>query len=272
MRAGAHTIEDAARNCQRRASVQVITFKCGTGALSGVEFVDVEEPNVKKPIVVAAMQDMGNVASIAIDLINKNLQTRLFRYVSASYPDYVVDKGGYIDYKQQRWEYRYAEDMIVFGGGSSQPQTSKELYDLCGDVIDVAKKYSAQLIYTLGAFHTYRRTENQPQTLVTTTSQELTERVGKLGVEKTPGSSLITGFNGLILGFAKRNDIQGIGLYAEINEPRIPQYRSAKSVLKTLERLIYLKFGELNELDVMAEAVDNEMKKVGRTDRWYDIT
>jgi len=237
-----------------------------------MEFVKVEELDLKKPIVIAAMQDMGNVASIAIDLMNKNLKTQLFRYVVTPYPDYVVDKGGYIDYQQQRWEYRYGKDIIVFGGGAGQPQTSEELYELCQDVIDVAKEYSAQLIYTLGAFHTDKKIENEPRTFVTTTSRELMEQVSKLGIETTPGSSLITGFNGLILGFAKTNGIQGIGLYGEINDPRIPQYRSAKGVLQTLERLTYLKFGELGELDVMAEALDKEMK-ARRSDRpWYDIT
>lgn len=237
-----------------------------------MEFVKVEEPELKKPIVIAAMQDMSNVASIAIDLINKNLKTHVFRYVSTPSPDYVIDKGGYIDYQQERWEYRYGKDIIVFGGGVGQPQTSEELYELCRDVIDVAKTYSAQLIYTLGAFHTDRKIENQPKTFVTTTSSELTEQIRKLGIETTPGSSLITGFNGLILGFAKLNGIQGIGLYGEINDPRIPQYRSAKSVLQTLERLTYQKFGELGELDVMAEGVDKEINKARRSDRpWYNI-
>lgn len=34
----------------------------------------------------------------------------------------------------------------------------------------------------------------------------------------TPTKSVITGFNGLILGYAKLNDIYGIGLYGEIDE------------------------------------------------------
>lgn len=237
-----------------------------------MQIVDVEEPEITKPIVIAAMQDMGNVASIAVDLINKSLKTRLFRYISAPYPDYVMDKGGTIDYQRQNWEYRYADGMIIFGGGIGQPQTNKELYELCDDVISTAKKYSAQFIYTLGAFHTARQTGKNPETLFTTTSPELTEQVSKIGVKPTPGSSLITGFNGLILGFAKDNGIQGIGLYGEINEPRLPQYRSAKSVLRTLERLTYQKYGNLEELDVMAEAVEKEMSKTKKSDSWYDIT
>ena len=92
-----------------------------------------------------------------------------------------------------------------------------------------------QLIYALGAFHTDRNFGKNPRTLVTTTSQELTDQIVKIGHNTTPGSSLITGFNGLMLGFAKRNNIQGIGLFAEIEDPQMLQYRSAKSLLVSLE-------------------------------------
>ncbi|TLY05940.1 MAG: hypothetical protein E6K92_00465 [Thaumarchaeota archaeon] len=230
-----------------------------------MEFVKVEEPQVSKPIMIAAMQDMGNVGSIAIDFINKSLQTQCFRYVSAPYPNYVVDKGGHIDFQQERWEYRYGKGVVVFGGGVGQPQTNHELYELCQDVIDVAKSYSVQLVYTLGAFHTDRNYGKSPRTLVTTTSQELTDQIAKLGIETTPGSSLITGFNGLILGYAKKNNMQGIGLYAEISDPQMPQYRSAKSLLVLLEKLTYQKFRGMQELDEIASAIDSELDRMKRS-------
>ena len=45
-------------------------------------FVKQEEPqDVQKPIIIAAMQDMGNVGSITIDALNKILSTKLFRQV-----------------------------------------------------------------------------------------------------------------------------------------------------------------------------------------------
>jgi hypothetical protein len=233
-----------------------------------VETVKVKEPSLSKPIMIAAMQDMGNVGSIAIDFINSSLHTDLFRYVRAPFPNYVLDRGGHIDFEQQRWEYRYSDGVIVFGGGTDQPQTNQELYDLCQDVIDIAKAYSVQLIYTLGAFHTNRDYGKHPKTLVTTTSPELTERIRTLGMEMTPGSSLITGFNGLVLGFAKSKGLQGIGLFAEIDDPQVPQYRSAKSLALTLEKLTYQKFPGIDELDQLAGAIDNEldrMKKSGDT-------
>ena len=228
-----------------------------------MNFLQEVEPDLQKPLIIAAMQDMGNIGSIVIDFINKNLKTTVFRQVSSSYPTFVIDNGGYIDLPEEKWEYRYAKDTIVFGGGLGQPQSSEELNALCQDVVDVAKKYSTRFIYTLGGFHTNREIGKEPKTFVTTTSAALTEHVRKLGVDTTPQSSIITGFNGLILGFAKINDIQGIGLYGELTDPKIPQYRAAKSIIKTLEKLTYQKFGDTKELDVMAEAVDDTVNSGG---------
>jgi uncharacterized protein len=226
-----------------------------------MEFIKLKDPNVNKPIMIAAMQDMGNVGSIAIDFINKSLQTKCFRYVSAPYPNYVEDKGGQIDFQQEKWEYRYSRGVIVFGGGVGQPQTNVELYELCQDVIDVSKSHAVQLIYTLGAFRTDRSYGKGPKAFVTTTSEELRGQIERLGMEPTPGSSLITGFNGLMLGYAKNNGLQGIGLFAEIDDPQVPQYRSAKSLLISLERLTYQKFPGLEELDEIAGAIENELER-----------
>jgi len=229
-----------------------------------MDFVNVDEPDINRPIMIAAMQDMGNVGNIAIDFINKSLDSKLFRYVLTPYPNYVVDKGGHIEFYQERWEFRYSKSIIVFGGDIGQPQTNHELYELCQDVINIAKLYSVQLIYTLGAFHTNRNYGKDPMTLVTTTSQELTDQIVKIGHRTTPGSSLITGFNGLILGYAKSNNIQGIGLFAEIDDPQMLQYRSAKSLLVSLEKLTYQRFKGLEELDEMAGAVEREIDRMKR--------
>lgn len=225
-----------------------------------MEFVQKEEPNVEKPIIIAAMQDMGNVGSIAVNFINESLRTKIFRTANTQFPTYIVDRGGYIDLPDERWNYSYTEDLIVFGGGKGQPQSNNELNALCQDVIDVAKKYSVKFIYTLGGFHTNRIFENNPKAFITTTSKELTKQMEGLNVDTTPQKSIITGFNGLILGFAKKNDIHGIGIYGELNEPEIPQYRSSISIIKTLEKLTYRKFGDTSQLEIMAQEVERKFK------------
>jgi len=137
---------------------------------------------------------------------------------------------------------------------------------LCNDVINVAKRYSAQIIYTCGAFHSDKNFGKNPRTFATTNLRALTEQIERLGISKTERPSYITGFNGSILGFSKLNDIKAIGLYAEIQEPQIPQYRSAKSIIHVLEKLTYHKFDGIDELDVMGEAIDKEMDRMKRQD------
>ena len=225
-----------------------------------MKFVQDIEPDVKKPIIIAAMQDMGNVGSIVIDFINESLKTKTFRTSKTSNPTYVVDKGGYIELPNESWEYKYTDDLIIFGGGKGQPQNKDELNDLCQDVINIAKKYSAKFIYTLGGFHTNRVFNDFPKTYITTTSIELTKQMQRLNVDTTPQKSIITGFNGLILGFAKMNLIQGIGMYGELNEPEIPQYRAAISIIKTLEKLTYRKFGDVSSLERIAQEIERKFK------------
>ena len=225
-----------------------------------MDFIQKQEPDVEKPIIIAAMQDMGNVGSIVINFINESLRTKTFRISKTPFPTYVVDRGGYIDLPDESWEYRYTDDLIIFGGGKGQPQNTSELNALCQDVMDVAKKYSAKFIYTLGGFHTNRPFNNNPKTYITTTSRELTQQMEGLGVGITPQKSIITGFNGLILGFAKKNEIHGIGMYGELNEPEIPQYRAAISIIKTLEKLTYRKFGDMSRLEVMAQEIERKFK------------
>ena len=225
-----------------------------------MEFTQDIEPNVKKPIVIAAMQDMGNVGSIVVNFINDSLRTKIFRIARTLDPTYVIDRGGYIDLPNESWEYKYTEDLIIFGGGKGQPQGNSEINALCQDVIDIAKKYSAKFIYTLGGFHTNRVLDDNPKTYITTTSMELTKQMKGLNVETTPQKSIITGFNGLILGFAKKNGIHGIGMYGELNEPEIPQYRAAISIIKTLEKLTYRKLGDTSQLEAMAQEIERKFK------------
>ena len=225
-----------------------------------MEFIQKEELDIKKPIIIAAMQDMGNVGSIVINFINKSLKSKPFRTAKVSFPTYVVDNGGHIDLPNESWEYRYTDDLIIFGGGNGQPQDNNELNLLCKDVMNVAEKYSAKFIYTLGGFHTNRVLKNIPKTYVTTTSLELRKQMEKLELDMTPQKSLITGFNGLILGFAKKYGIQGIGMYGELNQPDVPQYRAAISIIKTIEKLTYRKLGNTEELEMLAQEIDQKFR------------
>ena len=134
-----------------------------------MEFLQTDKPRIEKPIIIAAMQDMGNVGSVVINFINHSLRTKRFRTINSEQPSYVIDRGGYIDIPDESWEYRYSDGLIVFGGGQGQPQGNEELNTVCQDVIDIARRHSAKFIYTVGGFHTNRALQKSPKTYVTAT-------------------------------------------------------------------------------------------------------
>ena len=72
-----------------------------------MEFIQNEEPDIKKPIIIAAMQDMGNVGSIVVNFINDSLRTKTFRTAKTVFPTYVVDKGGYVELPDEKWELKF---------------------------------------------------------------------------------------------------------------------------------------------------------------------
>ena len=225
-----------------------------------MHFEDSRIPDVNKPLIIAAMQDMGNVGNIVINFINNSLHSKKFRTAKSQFPTYVIDNGGYIDVPEENWEYRFTDGLIIFGGGAGQPNNNQELNVLCQDVIEVSKKYDSKFIYTLGGFHTPRPLNKNPRTYVTTTSKDLTKQMVDMGINTTPQKSMITGFNGLILGFAKQNNIQGIGMYGELNEPKVPQYRAAISIIKTLEKLTYRKLGDTTSLEINAQEIEKNFE------------
>jgi len=92
-----------------------------------LEFINKSEPEIRRPLVIAAMQDMGNVGSIVVNFINKSLGTTPFRHVKSTRPPYVYDRGGFIEIPEEKWEYRFGNDFIIFGGGPGQPQQNDEL-------------------------------------------------------------------------------------------------------------------------------------------------
>ena len=58
----------------------------------------------------------------------------------------------------------------------------------------------------------------------------------------------------------QKNGIHGIGMYGELNEPEIPQYRAAISIIKTLEKLTYRKLGNTSRLEAMAQEIERKFK------------
>ena len=171
-----------------------------------MKFFERDSPAMDKPLIIAAMPDMGNIGEIVIDFINRHIGGRIFRIAQGVYPDYVMNDNGTIQNPKEEWAYRYADGLITFGGSGPQPREGPELHSICQDVIDMARRHSAAFIYTVGGFYT-SHPATPPHTLAATTTEILTRQVRRAGIRTQPGVTIIRGFNGIILGHARAANI-----------------------------------------------------------------
>lgn len=129
---------------------------------------------------------------------------------------------------------RKAHDIFVFTA-DAQPATSEGEYKLAEEVIEFAKKSGVKTVYTLAAYITGSFSKSQ-KVYGAGTSLSLLELVSKKGVILMKDGG-ITGMNGLIIGIAALNGMEGACLLGETSGYVIDAAAS-KAVLEALSRII----------------------------------
>ncbi|MGH9910244.1 MAG: PAC2 family protein, partial [Nitrososphaerales archaeon] len=68
----------------------------------------------------------------------------------------------------------------------------------------------------------------------------------------------------LILGIAAKRNIEGIGLFGEIDNPNVPQNPAARSIVKVIARMINMEINA-KELETQDDNIDEEDVQKERT-------
>lgn len=221
----------------------------------------------------AALPDMGNVAGIAVEHLIKALGMAEFARMEAFWPPYIVHRRGETKFRRSYFGfYRHegGQSFIVMSG-DHQPQEPSTLYMLCENVISFVKELKIKQVITLGAAH---RDIVHPERRVfyAATSESMKRLAESCDALPLEGEGYITGFNGLLLGIALEQGLEGLCLLGEIDNPEIPQPLSSKSVLKVLARILGLEELDLSELDTMAEKIRAQIlftEEVARLQRQF---
>lgn len=191
---------------------------------------------------VASLPDMGNVGALVAQSLVAHLKARPLAEIISYDKPFVFCKNGLIAEVPSVYKLYYSDTAkLVVMTGDSQPQDSRELYELCEKLLDmVAQVGKLERVYTCGGYH---RDEipREPKVYGVTNNPKLFEELDKLDIREIGQEvSSITWFNGVILGVARRRSIDAIGLYGELTRPDIPQPAAARAVLKSLAALLSL--------------------------------
>ena len=185
---------------------------------------------------------MGTVGGLVPKLLIEHLGAKLFAEIRTVDKPYVLCKDGLITHDPTVYRlYNSVKGHLVIATGDEQPSDVRTLYALCDSVLDVAGEVGKiKRVYTSGGYYR-ERLIGEPKVYGVANKRSLLTELDRLGIREIGSEiSSITWFNGLILGAAARRGIDAVGLYGELDDPKIPQPRAANSVLKALVTMLSL--------------------------------
>ncbi len=185
---------------------------------------------------------MGSVGGLVAEFLVNYLAIKPFVEITSYDKPFVLCKDDLVTEIPSMFSLYYSDKAsLVVMTGNSQPNDTRELYELCERSLDLAAAVGRlERVYTCGGYH---RDEivGGPKGYGGSNNPVLFRELDKLGIREIGAEvSSITWFNGVILGVAKRKKIDAIGLYGELNDPAIPQPEAAKAVLRALTTLLSL--------------------------------
>ncbi len=206
-------------------------------------------PKLERPDMIAALPDMGNVAGIGMDFLIKKLKAKPFAEIYAFWPPAVSYENGLIGYDQSSYKFHYCqkENLVLFSG-EFNPSDPRRLYELCYEVVSMAKKLRVNTLYSIGAA-LRQPNASEPKLFAAATNPKLLDIIKKEKVQILSGKGQITGFNGLVLGIAKEKELGSICILGEIDNPNIIQPKTAEIILSTLIQLLKIKPLDMKELE-----------------------
>ena len=228
-----------------------------------------KEPRPKACDLIAAWPGIGNLALIVTRYLREKLGAEeigeiepftFFDPIGVMVKDNIVEEPQFPEGKFYYWHNPTGKKDILFFISDEQP-TFKG-YDLANFILDIAKKFKVQRIYTFAAAIAKIHHTELPKVWGVATDSSLIDFLKKFEIVLR-GKLQIAGLNGLLLGVARERGMEGICLLGEVPSytTRIPNPKAALAVMKVLLKVLDIDI-DLNDLAKIAEESDQQMKRL----------
>lgn len=219
----------------------------------------VEEVDLRDPVFIEGLPGIGHVGKLVADHLVKELDTvKVVEIYSHHFPPQVMvnDDGTISMPKNEIYAYRSngeSPDLLILVG-DFQSISNEGHFELVNAYLEVAKKFGAKRIYTLGGYGVGKLVE-EPYVLGAANSPELVEELKTYGVRfegGEPGGGII-GASGLLLGVSQIEGIEAACLMG-VTSGYMVDPKSAKAVLEILMKML--------NLEVSVEALEERAKEM----------
>ena len=224
----------------------------------------IRDYNLKDIVLIRSLPDMGRVGGLVTQHLMKKLETKKAAKITLADKPWVNLKNGLIDLPNDEYELAVDEkNSIVIFTGQNQPQEPATVIDLTHSLLStVSKMGNIKKVISAGGYLPSENGNGDKVYGVATNSDSLDLLKSHNVKPLTSEVNSITWFNGLILGLAKNQKIDGIGLFGEIVDSETPQYRTASNIINVIEKILKIKVGT-HELDKKIIKKPTEPKKEG---------
>jgi len=226
-------------------------------------------PKLSSPVMLAAWPGIANVSIIVANYLKRKLDFKELGEITASHffdPIGVAVKDSIIEepqFPQSKFYYRKnkggGKDTVLFVG---EDQPVSRNYELANCVLDVAQRFQVKRIYTCAAALTRIHHTEQPRVWGVATNHRATQDLMKYDLMRR-GNLQIAGLNGVLLGVAKKRDIEGICLLGEVPTyaTQIPNPMAALAIIEVLTKMLQVEI-DITELAQLASEAGEKMKQV----------
>jgi hypothetical protein len=244
-----------------------------------------KEPALNKPILFCGWPGIGNVGLVAIDTLRGLFKAERFAEIEPfeffDPAKAVIDKGllESIEFPASRFYYQQTPNGdLMFFIGEQQPADEpgryaegQKAYKMAELVLDVAEKFNCRRIYTSGAAVTTIHHTVKPKVWAVPNSPAMIDELKSYDnvvlmseIEGRNGQGAITGLNGLLLGVAKKRNIEAACLMGEVpyylQGAPWPYPNASRSVIEVFAGMIGIS-PDLTQLDVLADKVQESIEQ-----------
>ena len=222
----------------------------------------IQDFKLKDIILISSLPDMGKVGGLVTQHLTKKLETKKATQIILSDKPWVNIKEGLVELPHDTYTISVAENTsVVIFTGENQPQEPGTVFQIANKVLDTVEKMgNIKMVISAGG---YLPSDNGDGSRVfgVGTDKNSIETLKSFGIKPLSSEvKSITWFNGVILGIAKNRNIEGVGLFGEIQNTETPQYKAASNILKVLEKMLKIKI-DTKELDDKVVEQPVELKK-----------
>ena len=226
-----------------------------------------KKPKLNKPIFVEGLPGIGNVGKVAIDFLIDELKAKkIFEITSYTFPHSVfVNEDNLVELPMIEVFYKKfngKQPDLLLMGGDVQPMDEVSSYEFSDKTLDMIQKFNGKEIVTLGGIG-LAEVPKKPKVYCTGNSKKIIQKYKNNMVDDKLYGVVgpIVGVSGLLLGLAKRRNIDAIAFLAETyGHPVYLGIKGAREILKVLNKGLKLNLN-MARLDKEIKEIEQDMIK-----------